>query len=70
MGLIAADDMTDREQAMLFEWTRSTVDSAFDAGYITRRWEPSDTTLCRLRGYHEVGLSPSEAAEALFATRH
>jgi hypothetical protein len=70
MGLIAADDMSEREQAILFEWTRSTVDSAFRAEYVVRGWAPSDATCQRLRGYHQAGLSPDEAAEALFSTRH
>lgn len=70
MGLISPDDMSEREQAILYEWARSTTDSAFHAGYITRAWQPNDATLFRMRGYHEVGLSPDEAAEALFAVRH
>ena len=70
MGLIAADDMSEREQAILYEWTRSATDSAFHAGYITRGWAPSDATCQRLRGYHQAGLSPDEAAQALFAVRH
>jgi hypothetical protein len=70
IGLMAADDMSDREQAILYEWTRSATDSAFHAGYITRSWSPSDAVCNRLRGYFEAGLSPDEAAEALFAVRH
>lgn len=70
MGLIAADDMTAREQAILYEWARSTTDSAFHAGYITRAWQPNDATLFRMRGYFEAGLSPDEAAAGLFETHH
>ncbi|HEX7911772.1 MAG TPA: hypothetical protein VF534_27275 [Paraburkholderia sp.] len=70
MGLIAADDMTEAQQAMLYEWTRSTVDSAFAAGHITQRWSPSDKNLATLRGYFDVGLTPEEAADALFAVKH
>lgn len=70
IGLIAADDMSEIEQAMLFEWTRDTTDAAFRAEYVTRAWSPSDAMLIRLRGYHHAGLTPDEAAQALFATRH
>jgi hypothetical protein len=70
IGLIAADDMSDREQAILFEWTRDAANAAFRAEYVARGWAPSDATCQRLRGYHQAGLSPDEAAEALFARRH
>jgi hypothetical protein len=70
MGLIAADDMSDREQALLYEWTRSVADSALHSGYVTGRWNMTDDVCLRLRGYHQAGLSPSEAADALFSTRH
>jgi len=70
IGLISTDDMTEREQAILYEWTRDTADAAFRAEYVARGWAPSDATCQRLRGYHQAGLTPDEAAEALFAVRH
>ena len=70
MGLIAADDMSAREQAMLYEFTRDAADAAFRAGYITRAWHPTDAVCLRLRGYHQAGLTPNEAAEAIFVRMH
>ena len=70
MGLIAADDMTDREQARLYEFTKDVTTLAFHTGYITNRWSPNDAALSRLRGYYEAGLTPDEAAQGLFATHH
>ena len=70
MGLIAADDMSDREQAILWEFTRDVTDASYRAGYITRRWNPSDAVCLRLRGYQQAGLTPDEAADGLFATHH
>jgi hypothetical protein len=70
MGLIAADDMSLREQARLYEFTKSVTTLAFHTGYITQRWSPSDATLCRLRGYYEAGLTADEAADGLFAVHH
>ena len=48
MGLIAADDMTDREQARLYEFTKDVTTLAFHTGYITNRWSPNDAALSRL----------------------
>jgi hypothetical protein len=70
MGLLVADDMSEVEQAILFEWTRSVADSALHSGYVTSRWSMTDDVCLRLRGYHQAGLSPSEAAECLFAVKH
>ncbi|MET3232266.1 UNVERIFIED_ORG: hypothetical protein ABIC54_004471 [Burkholderia sp. 1263] len=70
MGLIAADDMSQREQAILFEFTRDVADAAFRAGYLMKAWQPNDAMCLRLRGYHQAGLSPDEAADGLFAVHH
>ena len=70
MGLIAADDMSEREQALLWEFTRDVTDASYRAGYITRRWNPTDAVCLRLRGYHLAGLTPDEAAEGLFGVKH
>lgn len=61
--------MTEVEQAMLTEWVRDSFDAAVHAGYISPPWKPSATMLNTLQSYYSSGLSPAEAAEALFATR-
>lgn len=64
------DDMSEREQAILSEWTRSVYDAALHAEYIASRWRPSDGAILRLNGYFGAGLTPAEAADALFSTHH
>lgn len=63
------DDLSDREQQMLAEWTRSAIDAALHAGLVTLPWRPSEQVHAALAGYYAAGLSPTEGAEALFATR-
>lgn len=70
IGLIAADDMSDVEQAMLYEFARDTTHAAYRAQYVTTAWSPSDAMCERLRGYHQAGLTPDEAAEGLFGVHH
>jgi hypothetical protein len=64
------DDMAEREQAMLQEWTRSCLDAAVYAGLVTPPWRPAEHVYGQLYGYYTAGLTPAEGAEALFARRH
>lgn len=64
------DDMTDAEQAMLFEWTRSAIDAALHGGYIASPWRPSAGAYEQLAGYYASGLTPEEAAQAMFGVHH
>lgn len=64
------DGMTEAEQAMLFEWTRSAIDAAVYVGLIVSPWRPTERTYSVLHGYHAAGLTPDEAAQAMFGIHH
>jgi hypothetical protein len=64
------DDASEREQAMLQEWTRSCLDAAVYAGLVTPPWRPAEHVYSTLHGYFIAGMTPAEGAEALFAVRH
>jgi hypothetical protein len=64
------DDMSESERAMLFEWTRTTVDEAVVAGLVIPPWRPTAGVHEMLHGYYISGLSPAEAAQAAFGVRH
>lgn len=64
------EDMSEAEQAMLFQWTRTAVDEAALAGFITSPWRPADGAHEMLRGYYVSGLTLAEAAQAAFGTKH
>jgi hypothetical protein len=63
-------DLTETERAALSEWTRVAFDEAVAAGYIIPPWRPSLGAYEQMHGYYVSGLTPAEAAEAMFATRH
>jgi hypothetical protein len=62
--------MSDRDQAMLFEWTRSVIDAVVYSGHITPPWRPTEHVYSLLHGYFGMGMTPTEGAEAMFAPRH
>ena len=64
------DALTEAESAMLFEWTRSALDEAVVAGFVTPPWRPTEEMYARMHGYYRAGLTPSEAAQAAFGTKH
>jgi hypothetical protein len=64
------DDLSEREQQMLFEWTRSAIDAALYAGLVTPPWRPTEHAYSTLHGYYSAGLTPGEAAQAMFGVRH
>lgn len=63
------NDLSERDAAILSEWTRDAYDAAVHAGFVTPPWRPSPAMREALVGYFEAGLTPGEAAMALFATR-
>ncbi|MCG5072263.1 hypothetical protein [Paraburkholderia tagetis] len=67
--MIEMGDLSDAELAKLTEWTRGAFDAAVAAGYVVPPWRPSAGMHDALAGYYRAGLTPSEGAEALFATR-
>ncbi len=64
------DDLTEAERAALTEWTTVAFDEAVAAGYIVPPWRPTLQAYEQMHGYYTVGLSPADAAQAMFATRH
>lgn len=63
------DEITEAERVKLEEWTRSAIDAAIYTGLVTLPWRPGEHVYGALHGYYTAGLTPSEGAEALFATR-
>lgn len=61
--------MSERDQAIIAEWTLDTFDAAVHAVLVTPPWRPTDHAYGVLRGYREAGLTPAEAAQAFFSTR-
>ncbi len=51
-------------------WTYAWYDHAIAMNFVHPPYHPDDTTICRLRGYFDAGLSPTEAAEACFGRKH
>jgi hypothetical protein len=62
-------DMSEAEQAILFEFGRDVFDAAVRAGHIVPPWQPNREAYVLLHEYLLFGFSASQAAEALFATR-
>ena len=57
-------------QLELQSWTAAWCDQVVKAGFIRPPFQPDDATVSRLYGYFNVGISPTEAAEALFRPKH
>lgn len=64
------NDLSDTERAKIEEWTRSAFDYAVADGFVTPPWRPSDWMYGHLLDLYLIGFTPSEAAQAAFATRH
>ena len=65
-----ADDLSVAEQAMIEEWTRAAFDFAVARRYVTPPWCPSDDLYGLLLDLYLFGMTPADAAEAVFATYH
>lgn len=62
--------MTEAEQAILTEWARVAFDEAVAAGYIVPPWHPTRQAYEQMHGYYTAGLTPADAAQAMFGTHH
>lgn len=62
-------DMSEAEQAMLFEFGRDVFNAAVSAGYLTPPWEMSHDGYLAMHELLIFGFSPAQTAEAMFATR-
>ncbi|MBB5547520.1 hypothetical protein [Paraburkholderia fungorum] len=63
-------DMTEAEQAMLYEWSRTTIDEAIAANLVSMPFRPTAAFYDQIAGYYRVGLTPVEAAQAAFGVHH
>jgi hypothetical protein len=54
----------------LQSWTAAWYDQVVKAGFVRPPFQPDDATVSRLHGNFDVGLSPTEAALALFGPKH
>jgi hypothetical protein len=64
------DDLTEAERAALTAWTSEAFDEAVAASYVIPPWRPTLQASQTLDGYYKPVLTPAEAAQAMFATRH
>lgn len=64
------DDLSPREAEVLREWTGMVIDAAVSGGYV----EPPALFTERAVGFlfklYLLGLTPADAAQAVYATRH
>jgi len=58
------------DQLELHRWTAAWFDKVVEAGFICPTYQPDHATVSRLHGYFSAGLSPTEAAQALFGGKH
>jgi hypothetical protein len=57
-------------QLELHRWTAAWYDEVVEAGFIGPTYEADNETISRLYAYFNAGLSPTEAAQALFGVKH
>ncbi len=62
--------MSDAEQAMLYEWSRTAIDEALAANLVSIPFRPTASFYDQLAGYYGAGLTPAEAAQAAFGVHH
>jgi hypothetical protein len=63
--LLSLDD-----QLELHRWTAAWYEKVVEAGFIRPAYQPDNETISRLHAYFSAGLSPTEAAQALFGGKH
>jgi hypothetical protein len=57
-------------QFELHKWTAAWYDEVVEAGFIDPAYEADNATISRLYAYFNAGLSPTDAAQALFGEKH
>jgi hypothetical protein len=65
LKLLSVDD-----QLELRSWTAAWYKKVVEAGFMCPPFQPDDATVCRLHEFFNAGLSPAEAAQALFCQKH
>jgi hypothetical protein len=54
----------------LYRWTAAWYVEVVEAGLMRSTFQPDDQTISRLHAYFDAGLSPSDAAQAIFGEKH
>lgn len=57
-------------QIELYRWTAAWYDELVEEGFIRPTFQPDDEIVSLLRAYFDAGLSPTEAAQAMFCDKH
>jgi hypothetical protein len=57
-------------QLELHKWTAAWYEKVVQAGFIEPIYQPDNATVSRLHAYFDAGLSPADAADALFGQKH
>lgn len=57
-------------QVELHKWTAAWYHKVVEAGFIRPVYHPDKATVKRLHAYFTAGLSPTDAAQALFGQKH
>lgn len=61
--------MTNTEARAVWDWATATHEEAARAGYIRPPWTPTDDACEFLEACYRIGMTPCQAAEAMFSTR-
>jgi len=62
--------VSEAETEQLRFWTQAAMDQAVYAGHIVPPWRPTEAMYNLMVSYYRAGLTPQEASDAAFATRH
>lgn len=62
--------LTLEDALKLSAWTRAWYDEAIAKNFFGLPYNPTEAMTTLLRCYFHAGLSPAEAAEAYFGTKH
>jgi hypothetical protein len=57
-------------QLELYRWTAAWYEEVVEAGFMRSTFQPDDETVSRLHAYFDAGLSPGDAAQAIFGEKH
>jgi hypothetical protein len=58
------------DEECLFEWTRTFLDFAAQAGFVTAPFRLAEREHEQVISLYRGGLSPSDAAEAFYSVKH
>jgi hypothetical protein len=62
--------LTTQQAEAIREWATDAFEEAERAGYIRAPWHPTDDACEFMSACYRIGMTPVDAAEAMFANRH